>query len=1491
MMSSATQSEQSHLIIDDSVVNDLFDIPLTSTKVVKILSSVVHYDAAEKSLYVGKDKIDLDNNVQTLSLSGSNLSISGGNTVNFAGWDTNVADDVRKLSELGDISVSNPTTGQVLKYRNGIWVNDVDNDTLGRLSCNINQILQWNGSAWMCVSPSASSSDTLQSLSCANGQVAKWNGTSWMCSNDENSSTTYSAGTGLTLSGTTFSLNAGIDLLTDVDTSTTSPNNGQVLKWTGGNWVPGDDNDDQQLSISNHTISLVNGGSVTVPDNDTLATLSCSNGEIAKWNGSSWICANDDTGTALPSGTTVGSITTWDGTSWIENANFIVDSTGNVTNGVWQGSPIDISSYTNLSAGNGLQLTGDSISINSPTCNGTDKLQWNGTAFVCSADQDTTYSAGSGLSLSGTTFSLNAGIDLLTDVDTSSNPPTNNQVLSWNGTNWISSSVSSLETNTTISNTISGHKIADYTNEAGSDTPINETVTGLSNLISGHKIGDYTDENGNTTSFYESLTSLALNGNSLDYTDEAGNTTNIDLSGYDKNIYNGDGSLNAERTVNLNGYNLLFVGGGNIGIGTSSPGAILHVENTSDPTVLIEDVDGGNPRLELKGSQSAGMYVTGGNGNLYLFTDTGDKLRINDTYGTLQFLHDAASLQSISNPHIYRVGDDLLLASRTNSGAGAIRFITYDGTSGAAERVKIDSNGNVGIGTSTPAAKLEVIGDIRLSGAFEDKDGDIGSSGQVLSSTGTATDWVDVSSLSLGSINQHSDVDTSTNVPANGQVLKWDGSNWVPQNDSDTDTLGSLSCLNGEIAKWNGSAWVCSADEDTDTTYSAGNGLQLSGTTFSINSPTCNGTDKLQWNGTAFVCSADQDTTYSAGTGLQLSGTTFSLNAGIDLLTDVDTSTNSPGNGQVLKWDGSNWVPQNDIDTTYTAGGTLLQLTGTSFSLKEGTLTNGYLCTYDSANGLVCNTDSASVGTNYWSRSGTTLSPATAGDDIVLTSGEDLSINDLTPNGIIFAGASGLISEDKDYFSWDDSSKALQVGRSEDNVASLTLYGSSNQRENHLLSESDYTFNNNFVDLRITDNSTHSSRAINVISAPHADSGVTTSTTTTEASLWVHNAVGLGDPNEGTIERIEGAHIVAGSRNSSNSGTLNNVHVLWLEPENFGGTIDNMYTLYLSEMSSTAGTTNNYWAVYQKDQNTKNYFAAYTGLGVESPTYRLELPNDTSSNNGRARAVQWATYSDSRIKTNQQAIQYGLNELLQLKPKSYEQHSSSFRNGNLVVDQDHYFHTIGLVAQEVYGVIPEAVYKPTNENTNLWSLDYEKLVPVIIQSIKDLNTKVDNISNGHTPNNSSKSDNYWKLIKGVLKTSYDVVIKKLTATIINTQELKTQLLNVADKVLIDRSGVLTVKGKAQFLDTTTIKKLETNELQVVNNTGTVVIPAGQTSITVKHAYNKGQYTVFVTPLSQSGAQYWVSLGDKSFTINIKQPNSTDISFNYLIVISGSSSSL
>ncbi len=81
----------------------------------------------------------------------------------------------------------------------------------------------------------------------------------------------------------------------------------------------------------------------------------------------------------------------------------------------------------------------------------------------------------------------------------------------------------------------------------------------------------------------------------------------------------------------------------------------------------------------------------------------------------------------------------------------------------------------------------------------------------------------------------------------------------------ENDTLNSLSCGSGEIPKWNGTAWACAADTDTDTDTNA--------------AMICPDGTFLNGDGTCDPVVVDTNTTYSAGSGLVLNGTTFSIAA------------------------------------------------------------------------------------------------------------------------------------------------------------------------------------------------------------------------------------------------------------------------------------------------------------------------------------------------------------------------------------------------------------------------------------------------------------------------------------------------------------------------------------------------------------------------------------------------------------------------------------
>jgi hypothetical protein len=127
---------------------------------------------------------------------------------------------------------------------------------------------------------------------------------------------------------------------------------------------------------------------------------------------------------------------------------------------------------------------------------------------------------------------------------------------------------------------------------------------------------------------------------------------------------------------------------------------------------------------------------------------------------------------------------------------------------------------------------------------------------------------------------------------------------------------------------------------------------------------------------------------------------------------------------------------------------------------------------------------------------------------------------------------------------------------------------------------------------------------------------------------------------------------------------------------------------------------------------------------VTSPTYALQLPNSSTIGIGSGRAYAWTTYSDGRLKENQVPLVYGLAEVMELSPKQYIHHSSVDRS---TWSAENAQKTIGLVAQDVYKVVPEAVSIPENDDQDLWGLNYDKLVPVLINAIQEQQAQIDDL--------------------------------------------------------------------------------------------------------------------------------------------------------------------
>lgn len=136
--------------------------------------------------------------------------------------------------------------------------------------------------------------------------------------------------------------------------------------------------------------------------------------------------------------------------------------------------------------------------------------------------------------------------------------------------------------------------------------------------------------------------------------------------------------------------------GGRVGIGTSSPAAALDITaGSGEDMLLLKNSSGTMFSADDEGNISINSHMTLGDGGQIIFKDGGVLVSPTESLTSLGIAND---------------DDAVMKADATNSSSGDIKFQVY-----TSDKMIIKNSGNVGIGTTSPSAKLDVVGTAEIT--------------------------------------------------------------------------------------------------------------------------------------------------------------------------------------------------------------------------------------------------------------------------------------------------------------------------------------------------------------------------------------------------------------------------------------------------------------------------------------------------------------------------------------------------------------------------------------------------------------------------------------------------------------------------------------------------------------------------------------------------------------------------------------------------------
>jgi hypothetical protein len=690
------------------------------------------------------------NELQTISLAGSNLTLSnGGGTVSINDADSSPTNEIQNITVSGNaLNISGGGTGT----------------TLSTNAPSTNQVLTWNGSAWIAQNAGSGADNWGSQTVVTDGTTITGNGT---------------AGNPLVGFDGQYSSLTGTPTI-PTQTSQLTNNSGFITTEVDGSVT----NEIQNITVSGNALNISGGGTGT-----TLSTNAPSTNQVLTWNGTAWVAQNagsgadnwgsqvavtDGTtitgnGTAgnpllvarpLPNTATTGQTITWNGTSWVASNVAVVPT---------------------YAAGTGVSITGTSpnFTINNTAPDQTVAISGTGATTVsgtypnfsvASTDNQTLTKTGNALSISGGN-----------SINISNTAPASNQVLTWNGANWIAATPATAPTYTAGTGiNINGSNV--ISNTSPDQTVVMNAGTGISitgtypnftvTNSSPNQVLTLTGVGGSTVSgTYPNLTISSTDAQTLTYA-----SNSLSISGGNSVTIPALPAGTVNQTLRHDGTNwvadsYIYNNGSSVGIGTTAPSANLHVNQTINGAGAQQMISNSSnatnssSALSFTNSVPAQGYMIGLDNTTGTFKISNSSANINANnriqidpsgnvgIGNFVGVNSRLDIQSPSfnllrltttgansnvNIDIHTTGLGSAQFSQ-NGGTGGYRFLTQG--NGITSVLEIQDNGRVAVNSNSLAlSALDVNGQITM------RTGAVAGYVPVSNAAGTMT-WTDPSTI------------------------------------------------------------------------------------------------------------------------------------------------------------------------------------------------------------------------------------------------------------------------------------------------------------------------------------------------------------------------------------------------------------------------------------------------------------------------------------------------------------------------------------------------------------------------------------------------------------------------------------------------------------------------------------------------------------------------------------------------------------------------